>query len=175
MSVMLKQLFVFMFLISCQTCFSAEIDANPCDVHFEDPQWNLKLVKAKKVENEQFLGYFELENKTVEPNLAFLGFWRKKQFHLDDSQVRVQAKSVNGTWVDLLLNWGHNYEKRDKLVLRAKSKAIVTVNLPPQRLADLSAGEFRVLLKIPDPRYCIVSKPFVATPRRPSVTGFRSN
>jgi hypothetical protein len=94
---------------------------------------------------------------------------------MDDFQVRVQAKSLNGAWVDLLLNWGHNYEKRDKLLLPAKSKVIFTATLPSKRLADLSAGEFRLLLNIPDPGYCIVSKPFVATPRRPSVTGFRSN
>jgi hypothetical protein len=36
--------------------------------------------------------------------------------------------------------------------------------LPSKRLVDLSAGEFRLLLNIPDPGYCIVSKPFVATP-----------
>lgn len=173
----MKRLLLAVTILFCslQTQAQSKKIDDPCTTVLEDPGLVLALKSARKTADDWFIGAFELDNRYEAKQVVLPGFWEGKEFLLHPYHSRVQSKTLTGEWVDLLLYGIVHFVREDSpMIVKAKSKVTFFTRLPPKRMADLSADEFRLLVTTGDAKDCIVSKSFLALPPREPIIGYGS-
>ena len=150
------------------------IASNPCDLPVLHPSFNLKLVAATAVGENEFDGEFELANSVQGPPLHLYGIRSGKRLRLFQDQSRIEARNLNGGWDTLLTSYGDIFVEPDEKVVKPGAKTRIVVTLPTRKQAQRSADELRLLIWFTEHDICIVSQPFIAWPPRSPATGFRS-
>jgi len=159
-------------LLVGQSAFAA--DKDPCAS--PDPfDRSISLVlKSARVQGDAFYGVFELENRNLSSPIALSGSKSAEGFRIGHPEVTVEFKDLVSNWVPLPALPG-TFSKPDQLAIQPNSKNTFTVFLMSRETANLSASDFRLLVRSFSPRLCVVSTPFRAVPARTPVEGFDSS
>jgi hypothetical protein len=89
-------------------------------------------------------------------------------------EVSVQFRDLNGQWVSFSGLTGE-YITPDRMEIKARSRGSFTVDLMSQDVANRSASDFRILVRLSRPDICVISKPFRGIPARQPVVGFEQS
>ena len=121
-----------------------------------------------------FFGVFELENRSSQA-IVIPGHKGKNTFTSGRPDVTIQFKDLTSNWESLLSLPGSFLPRPDRMTIASGGKGSLSIFLMPPEVANQSASEFRVLIRLFDPATCITSAPFIPRPRRDPVTGFESS
>jgi len=135
---------------------------------------NLILEDTQLSEQGRFLGRFELSNVGFDDPLVLRGIRAKDVFTMNDPEVSVQFRDLNGRWVSFASLTG-DYISSDRMEIKVHSRGSFMVDLMSQEDANKSASDFRILVRLSRPDICIISKPFRGIPARQPVVGFEQS
>lgn len=163
---------LFAIVLLCSHSAIASED-DPC--RSPDPvgqPFRLTLLRSH-LDQRGFVGIFELENSGTQA-ITIPGRKSKDAFAIDRPEVTVEFRDLTLSWQPLLALPGSFMQRPDRLTIRHGERAQVTAALMSKELADQSASQFRILIRLFDSSTCIASVPFTPLPRREPVTGFES-
>jgi len=151
-------------------------DLDPCSLPDpSDRRLSLTLKSTSIGEGETFVGIFELENRSVSPAVVLPGIRKGTVFNASQPEITVEFKDLTSNWVPLPTLPGSYGSKPDQLSIRPNTRATFTTYLMSRQIANLSGSDFRLLVRLFNPAFCIVSSPFRAIPIRKQVEGFQSS
>lgn len=154
----------------------ATADEHPCRYASpDDPAFRLLLQSVKLSESGSFTGVFELLNREVQPAITLPVTKNGKTAVLGLRYAGVEFQDLNGTWQPLASVPGDFRDTADYLTIRPGETAKFSVFLMTKETADRSASDFRVLIRLSNPRLCLTSAKFRATPLRQTVKSFTTD
>jgi hypothetical protein len=139
-----------------------------------DPRASLVLKEVQLMENRRFQGKFELSNIGFKDTLVVDGGLVKGAFVPNQSVISIQFLDLNGRWTSLTSLIEEDITE-GRLEIKPHAGASFVVDLMSQDVANESATDFRVLVRLSHPDICLVSKPFRGNPARPPVSGFEQS
>ena len=148
------------------------IAGDPCEVAIPNPRVSLVLKTARLSQEGRFFGTFELSNKGLDRPLILPGRRDGGTFLMEIPDVTVQYLDLNSQWVSFSTLAGSFIAPPDRLEVKVHSRGILTTDVVSQEIANRSASDFRILIRLFQPDMCVVSSPFHAIPPRQPVTGF---
>lgn len=139
-----------------------------------DPRVRLAL-KSTQVRDGVYIGEFEIENIGLAEPILIAGEASRGIFAVEYPDVSIEFKDLNARWTALQMVPGTFIQQKGRMEIARDSKARFTTTLMTQEVANLSASEFRILVRAIQPKVCMVSRPFHAVPSRQQVVGFEAS
>lgn len=143
------------------------------DPDASDPRVRLAL-KGTQIIDGVYVGEFEIQNIGVTEPILISGEAGSEAFAVEYPDVSIEFKDLNAHWTALQMVPGTFTQQEGRLEIARNSKARFTTMLMTQEVANLSASDFRILVRAVNPKICIISRPFRAVPLRPQVVGFKA-
>ena len=158
-----------MFAAMSQEVFAGD----PCRLLTSDARAKL-ILKDASLSTDHFVGTFELSNIGFRTSLTLHGKRQGNFLNLDDPDVSVQFLDLNMHWESFTALTG-SYLRPDQISVSPHSRAEFTTELMSQEIADKSASEFRVVLRLFNPDICVISQSFHTVRTLQQVTGFEQS
>lgn len=141
---------------------------DPCAAQIYDNGAHVTLKSAQPVDGK-FVGEFEIENRTA-TTLSIPANFKNGTFALRKPELWVEYRDLGNSWAPIPDAPRDNLNV-DKLRIAPRRTATFSAVLMTQKLANLQASDFRVVIRLFDQGLCIVSAPFRTLPIREKAVG----
>lgn len=139
------------------------------------PYANLFMKRSYLDKRGDFIGVFEFSNDDLGPSVDLAGDLEGKLLMMNRPQAQIEFKDLNGTWTRLQAGPIEHYTKpAHKVQVKQKAKLQFKARLFQKQLVETDGSQFMLVLYTDNPRRCVRSLPFTASPARSPIKEFIS-